>query len=180
VTESPFRLKVPGWVADGFVESGGSTRDDVHLALHVALTAPLSSWTLRTGRMLATDCPVAAVEALRRFCEAQAHVAIGATTAERQQAARWGRWANRLGSELDRLAKHPAYVGLAVRGMQTVVLPAYRAVPCGAEARWWPLPRMALDADRAGEASMVAYGLLTPVEVHLRGVEFTRWEVRPA
>lgn len=96
----------------------------------------------------------------------------GATTSEQARAACLGRAHRKISREFMRLAKHPAYRGVAVAGTSTTKFPAYTATG----DRWWPTPDMAF-ANSDGTDMKIQVTELVPRERWMNGRIFTEWVV---
>lgn len=142
---------------------------DAGLEMHIAMANPLS-----IGQKLRVRASTEAWDALRVWCSQNAHTNPGATASAKAAAAAAGRTERRISDELERLGRRPAYVGKAMVGTQTDVLPARR---CGT-GRWWPTTRMAR-ANSDGSTLEVELAILRPYRVMRGGRVFTAWAAEP-
>ena len=138
--------------------------------MHVALTDPRTPHLQGGVTWCRYEASPEAWDALAVWCSQTGLVAPGAPPEARKRAARHMKAARRIVDELARLAKHPAYQGVAVIGTDPTVLPARR---CGG-GRWWPTARMALGHSDGSTAS-VEYDELRPEIVKRGSRVFTRW-----
>lgn len=104
------------------------------------------------------------------WCELRSTVRHGDSADRQKEASILGRAAEKITQEIDRLAKHPAYRGIGVRGRDRRALPARR---CGA-GRWWPTSTQAR-ANSDGTTFTVEVATLYPQSVLQGGAVFTVW-----
>lgn len=153
--------------ACGYAVGGRLNSTDAGAEMHVAITRGIRS---RSGKIRSISAPVEAWYAFLLWLEPNALTAPGASHSEQVRAACLMRARDRIAAEFDRLAKHPAYRGVAVRGVDTTEFPAYR---CG-DGRWWPSPDMALAASD-GSTLRVTATTLKPHRVMSNSQQFTSW-----
>lgn len=95
--------------------------------MHYALHHPVRSEDRGIATMLTVAAPPPAWGMLSRWAKARANrIRAGSTEGARVEARAMARLAVRVNRELDRLAAHPAYHGVAVVGVEPLILPAYR------------------------------------------------------
>lgn len=135
--------------------------------MHVAITQGIKS---RSGHIRSVEAPVEAWLGFLSWLQAEARTVHGDDHKAQARAATLQRAHARIAQEFDRLAKHPAYRGIAVRGTDTAQLPAYR---CG-EGRWWPSPDMAVAASD-GTTLEVEAVILCPATTSMNSQKFTYW-----
>lgn len=147
-------------------------RSPAGLEMHVAMANPIGRPDAQ-GRVR-VRATTEAFDALLSWCAENSRVPVGSPAPVKAAAAAAGRTQARISAELDRLARHPGYRGVAMVGTETVVLPARR---CG-EGRWWPTRRLAL-SHGDGTTLEVTETMLVPSQVRRHGRIFTVWEPDP-
>lgn len=144
-------------------------------AMHVALGSPERIIPRGFASSAYVRAEPESWEALLAWATAAGKTMPGEGSRKRPSAQRATRLAGRLDRELQRLAMHPAYRGLAVDGVDTSVLPARRKA---GDDRWWPTTRLALKSSH-GEPDSIEVTELEPHMERLRGRVFTVWIARP-
>lgn len=92
---------------------GSLSQTSAGAVMHVAIGKGRKARTVRT-----MTAPVDAWLAFEGWCRAEARILSGDGYTANQRAVRLRRAADRIATEFDRLAKHPAYRGIAVAGAQ--------------------------------------------------------------
>lgn len=109
-------------------------------------------------------------EVLAKWLKAHGVVRPSDPATLRNRARGFSNLARRVDTELDRLARHPGYRGVAVAGVHPILLPAFRC-----EERYAPTPERlrcgAVDPD---------VGEMVPVTMKVRSRTFTTWTFLPS
>lgn len=160
-------LRISGRAARLAVDRGYAASSPVAMEMHQRLVHPTS----RDERdRLVVHAEPDWWSDLAAWCDDQSYVEYGATRREQLDAAVLSRAAATIRRELGRLAKHPAYRGVGVRGVDRRALPAFR---CGS-GRWWPTTALA-KANSDGTTLTPEAATLYPRTVRQRGQVFTVW-----
>lgn len=122
--------------------------------------------------MLVVEAPVASWDALSVWLLGHVWLPRGASQPDKLFAAKILRHRDRIAREIDKLAAHPAYRGVAVVGRDTTVLPAFGLV---GDSRYWPTFRQAAKRSLAVNSTEMRSGELRP-STQKRGQRyFTHW-----
>lgn len=157
VTGSAFDQLTSPWAAD----------------MQSALLVPVRTFAQGFTAMAEVEAHPIAWEILERWLIGQVHKAPhGESQARHDTLRRFTSLARRIGRELDRLARHPAYSGKSVKGIDPVVLPFYRY---GA-GRMAPTVGRISDRPVDGTTEPLRQGLLLPYRKRDTAGVVTVWE----
>lgn len=145
-----------------FADSG--LAGEMHVALNTSKPSP-------AGVERSVTASIPAWLTYLSWLQAESQTIPGATKKEEARAACLGRAAVTISREFMRLARHPAYRGVAVVGTSTTVFSAVRLV---GQERWWPTIDMAF-ANSDGSTTETEYATLTPKKRTMNGRIFTEW-----
>lgn len=145
-----------------------------------AVRGPIPPTTLRLVRtyrqgwaeMVEMEAEPDTWEALERWCSRQL-VRVGDSATLRNRARSFQNLGERIGRELDRLARHPAYLRLPVAGVHPIMLPACR---CG---DMYAPTIGRLMADPAYDGGLVERGTFEPYVFKVRNRKFSSWMFSP-
>lgn len=152
------------------VDLGYAADGPVAMEMHQRLMHPSNRRMAGTTRMVLIHAEPDQWDHFATWCRNRSYVAAGSTQQDNRDAGALDRAAAKIRTELTRLANHPAYRGVGVRGVDRRALPARR---CG-DGRWWPTTRQAL-ARGNGATFAVEKATLYPHTVK-RGTDvFTVW-----
>jgi hypothetical protein len=146
--------------------AGNLSDTPLGMEMHVALNNPTGA----SGSRRTIRASVAAWLTFLSWLQAESRTAPGDGHRAEERAACLARARKAISREFDRLAKHPAYRGIAVAGTSTTVFPAYRL----GEGRWWPSPDMAWAASD-GTTTRMEQADLVPATTQMNGRVFTYW-----
>lgn len=139
-------------------------RGEMHVALNTSKPSP-------TGVERTVTASIPAWLTLLSWLQVESVTIPGATRGEERRAACLSRAATTIDREFMRLARHPAYRGVAVVGTSTTV---FSAVRLKGQDRWWPTIDMAF-ANSDGSTAEVQHATLTPTKRTMNGRVFTEW-----
>lgn len=152
------------------VDRGYAASSDAAMEMHTRLMHPTAKRKFGATTAVTIHADPDLWADLAAWCDERSVIRHGDGDARQREAAVLGRASAKIAGELERLAKHPAYRGVGVRGHDRRALPARR---CG-EGRWWPTTAQAR-AHSDGTTFAVEEATLYPRTVLNGGAVFTTW-----
>lgn len=160
----------------------GEVGGDWAMEMHRRLVDPVEVHDRGFATMAVIEAPPVAWEVLERWIGRTASTApIGVRKGDRHEMRSVASLGLKVRAELDRLALHPGYHGVMVKGIEPLVLPAFRWRRGDELDLPAPTPGRAIAVSRGSlvDAGEVVTGLMAPYAMSMRGETMTTWLWEP-
>lgn len=172
------RLAMGAQVARDILGSDFATTGPLAMQMHAAVAEPAARSHRGFAAMLEVEAPPECWETLANWVTRVGNAPVGLSNEERRIRDRLWSLAYKVQSELDRLAMHPAYHDVAVKGISSEHLPGWRVEGPGLGHAARPTPFRA-SAACGHHSGTMAQGVLVPEMRQVRGAIFTDWHWEP-